>query len=140
LLQLPPSLSFDARVAETFLAMLRRRFDCALACEPRHASWFEARAEQALLRHEVARVAADPALAPIAAEAGGSARQWRYIRLHGSPRMYYSSYGDDFLAGLAGRISDRKRSSPATWVVFDNTAHGHALGDAARLQDLLRRD
>ena len=28
LLQLPPSLAFDARVAETFLAMLRRRFDC----------------------------------------------------------------------------------------------------------------
>ena len=26
------------------------------------------------------------------------------------------------------------RLRPGDWVVFDNTAHGHALGDAARLQ------
>src|SRR5690606_32165468 len=36
LVQLPPSLAFDARVAGTFFAMLRRRTSVPLACEPRH--------------------------------------------------------------------------------------------------------
>lgn len=128
LLQLPPSLAFDARVTETFLAMLRRRFDVALACEPRHASWFGAEADRLWTRHGVARVAADPALGPEAARPGGSEKQWRYWRLHGSPRMYYSSYEDAALQALAADLR------AGDWVVFDNTAHGHALGDAARLE------
>lgn len=128
LLQLPPSLVLEPRVADTFLAMLRRRFDCALACEPRHASWFGGAAERLWQRHGVARVAADPALGPEAAVPGGDTTQWRYWRLHGSPRMYYSSYDDGALDALAPRLR------PGDWVMFDNTAHGHALGDAARLQ------
>ena len=61
LVQLPPSLAFDARAASTFFAMLRRRWDGRAACEPRHASWFAARADALLRRHRIARVAADPA-------------------------------------------------------------------------------
>ena len=134
LLQLPPSLVLEPRVAETFLAMLRRRFDCALACEPRHASWFGAAADRLFERHEVARVAADPALGPEAAAPGGSTRHWRYWRLHGAPRMYYSRYEDEALEALAPQLR------AGDWVVFDNTAHGHALGDAARLQRRARGD
>lgn len=128
LLQLPPSLAFEARVADTFLAMLRRRFDVGLACEPRHASWFTPAAEAVLLRHGVARVAADPAKGGDTFEPGGSTKQWRYWRLHGSPRIYFSQYEDAMLDALATRLR------AGDWVVFDNTAHGHALGDAARLQ------
>ena len=84
------------------------------------------------LRRWLARVAADPALAADAAQPGGSAKQWRYWRLHGSPRMYYSEYGDAVLRELAPGLRN------GDWVIFDNTAHGHALGDAARLQDCLR--
>jgi len=131
LLQLPPSLVLEPRVANTFLAMLRRRFDCAVACEPRHASWFGAAADKLWERHDIARVAADPALGPEAARPGGSDRQWRYWRLHGAPRMYYSRYEDDVLDALVAQLR------PGDWVLFDNTAHGHALGDAARLQDRL---
>jgi hypothetical protein len=40
LVQLPPSFAFDARLAGSFLALLRGRFEAALALEPRHASWF----------------------------------------------------------------------------------------------------
>jgi uncharacterized protein YecE (DUF72 family) len=133
LLQLPPSLVFEPRVADTFLAMLRRRFDCALACEPRHASWFAPAVDRLWTRHEVARVAADPALGPAAALPGGSGKHWRYWRLHGAPRMYYSRYEDTALDALAAQLK------AGDWVVFDNTAHGHALGDAARLQDRRRR-
>jgi len=41
LLQLPPKLAFDRAVAEPFLAGLARSSPARLACEPRHASWFE---------------------------------------------------------------------------------------------------
>jgi uncharacterized protein YecE (DUF72 family) len=71
LLQLPPTLVLDARVAGPFLAMLRRRWDGAVACEPRHGSWFTERAEALLRRHRVARVAADPAPHPGAEVPGG---------------------------------------------------------------------
>ena len=43
LLQLPPSLSFDASVVTAFLDLVRRVYDGPIACEPRHASWFSPR-------------------------------------------------------------------------------------------------
>ena len=41
LVQLPPSLSFDAASVIPFLDVVRRRYDGAVVCEPRHATWFE---------------------------------------------------------------------------------------------------
>jgi uncharacterized protein YecE (DUF72 family) len=134
LVQLPPSLAFDPAIAERFFAALRALWPEAVACEPRHASWFTANAESLLTAFQVARVAADPAPHPLAARPGG----WpdlAYWRLHGSPRMYFSPYGP-------GRLSDLARSlesSPAseTWCIFDNTAAGAATADALTLRALL---
>ena len=56
----------------------------------------------------MARVAADPARVPEAAEPGG----WRgliYYRLHGSPKMYYSAYSEEYLDALAARLRARRR-------------------------------
>jgi uncharacterized protein YecE (DUF72 family) len=130
LVQLPPKLAFDADVARSFFGDLRERTAARIACEPRNASWFEEDAEELLDRLEVARVAADPAICDAAARPGG----WsglRYWRLHGSPAMYRSSYGD--------RIGDIERSIRAraggaeSWCIFDNTASGAATSDALAL-------
>ncbi len=86
-----------------------------------------------LARYQVARVAADPARVPEAAEPGGWAGL-RYWRLHGSPRMYYSAYGAEYLEGLARAV----QGDAEAWVIFDNTASGAALGDALELRELLR--
>lgn len=138
LVQLPPSLAFDPRVADRFFAMLRRRSDTRVACEPRHASWFAPGADALWNRYAIARVAADPALVPEAARtAGPSAARWRYWRWHGSPRMYYSEYGDPALRTLAANLASGGSERSPAWCIFDNTAHGHALGDAARLQGML---
>jgi uncharacterized protein YecE (DUF72 family) len=40
LVQLPPSLAFEARSARAFFETLRRLHDGEVACEPRHAGWF----------------------------------------------------------------------------------------------------
>ncbi len=134
LLQLPPSLAFDPRSAAAFLAMLRRRTGAPLACEPRHPSWFDERAATLLARHGASRVAADPPRVP-GGDIPGASPAWPYWRWHGSPRIYYSEYGQAALVALA----DALRATPPArgWVIFDNTAHGFAVSDAARLQQLL---
>lgn len=133
LVQLPPSLGFDDEVAGRFFDALRRRWDGEVACEPRHASWFEPSAAAMLVAHRIARVAADPASVPAAAEPAG----WPglvYVRLHGSPRTYYSSYEDAFLDTLASRLTSHAAGGAASvWCVFDNTAAGAAFGNAIDL-------
>ena len=133
LVQLPPSLAFDARMADTFFAMLRRRFVQPIACEPRHASWFDPRVDVVWQRYAIARVAADPARTPEAARPGGAGR-WAYFRWHGSPRMYYDAYDDARLDALADQLRAASGPGRVAWCMFDNTAAGHALADAARLQ------
>jgi uncharacterized protein YecE (DUF72 family) len=116
--------------------MLRRRTDVGIACEPRHASWFGPKPDALFQRHAVNRVAADPALGAEAAEPGMHGC-WRYWRWHGSPRMYYSDYSERALSQLSESVRSGSRQRATPWVIFDNTAHGHALANAARLQQLL---
>ncbi len=135
LVQLPPSLSFDARVVARFFAVVRQLYDGMVVCEPRHSTWFSGRAAELLQRFRIALVAADPPPAPAADKPGG----WpgiAYFRLHGSPRKYWSRYETAYIAGLAAAV----RGLPAgtdVWCVFDNTASGAALENAWELKALL---
>jgi uncharacterized protein YecE (DUF72 family) len=127
LVQLPPSLDFDARVAGRFFDLLRTQHAGPVVCEPRHPTWFGEAADAMLVRWKIARVAADPAPAPGADRPGG----WTgliYFRLHGSPRKYWSRYPEDYIDALARTL----RAAPRTdaWCVFDNTASGAALENA----------
>ena len=136
LVQLAPSHAFEARVARAFFTALRKRFDRGIAFEPRHASWFDGRADRLMNDFEVARVAADPARAERGGEPGG----WRglaYFRLHGSPRTYYSAYEDGYLDALADKLRDMRRRRIPTWCIFDNTVLGAAAGNALSLIERL---
>lgn len=135
LVQLPPSLALETRVAARFWNVVRERYDGPLVCEPRHSTWFSPEANDLLLKFKVARVAADPALVAGADWPGG----WTgliYYRLHGSPRMYWSKYEDDFLAQLAEAMRDAPTGTDA-WFVFDNTASGAALENAWAMRAML---
>jgi uncharacterized protein YecE (DUF72 family) len=135
LVQLPPSLAFEAATAEAFFADLRRRHAGPVACEPRHPTWFAPAAESLLGAHRIARVAADPACVPAAAEPGG----WPdllYVRLHGSPRAYFSPYPPAELERWAKRLVQSLAAE--RWCVLDNTGSGAAAGDALDLQARLR--
>jgi len=135
LVQLPPSLRFDERMARAFLAGLRERHGGPIALEPRHATWFDAPAEALLRRHAIARVAADPARVPAAAAPGGD-RSVAYYRLHGSPRMYYSDYDDERLRTHAERLQHAAAAGAEVWCIFDNTALGAATGNAWAMRAL----
>jgi uncharacterized protein YecE (DUF72 family) len=132
LVQLPPSLVFDARVAARFGSQLRRRYDRAVALEPRHASWFSPAADTLLSTFRFARVLADPVRHDAGRAPGGWPRTI-YLRLHGSPRVYWSGYDDALLEPLARRLLEASRETEHCWCVFDNTAAGASVGDALRL-------
>ena len=136
LAQLPPKLEFDARTARAFLDELRDRFEGGIAMEPRHETWFTPAADRLLLRFRAARVAADPPRAPHGDEPGGWAGM-AYYRLHGSPRVYYSSYTADFLDALAARLDALRMSGIPAWCIFDNTTLGAGTANALALRERL---
>lgn len=136
LVQLPPSLAFDRPIVQAFLGVLQRCFTGAVALEPRHASWFEPEADALLRDHRVARVLADPVRhAPGRLPGGWDGRV--YLRLHGTPRIYYSAYDFGLLHSLAARMRQAADAGADVWCIFDNTASGAATGNALELQRLL---
>lgn len=134
LVQLPPSLRFDAAVADHFLARLRQHFDGMLAVEARHASWFGEPATAMLRERQLTRVRADPTAGRPGPHVATT--EQAYIRLHGSPTIYYSSYPPQYIAKLA--VTLREQTAPGSWCIFDNTASGAALFNALALQETLR--
>jgi uncharacterized protein YecE (DUF72 family) len=135
LVQLPPSLEFDEPVVTRFLELVRDLYNGVVVCEPRHATWFSSAVDSLLKKYTVARVAADPAPVPSAADPAG----WSgvaYFRLHGSPRKYWSRYDEQFLVTLATTIRDTG-SADEVWCVFDNTASGAAMENAWELSERL---
>ena len=138
LMQLPPSLAFEAKPVGNFLELFRALHAGSIVCELRHASWFTPAADRLMQDWRVSRAAADPAHFPDADVCGG----WMghdepgavlYHRWHGSPRMYWSSYSDAWLdqrSALALDLPD----TVERWFVFDNTASGAATQNALAFQ------
>lgn len=134
LVQLPPSFQFDADVAITFLSDLRDRFGGELVIEPRHETWFTANVNEHLNGLRIARVAADPARVAEAAVPGGF-KEVIYYRLHGSPRIYYSAYPNEYLEEISLSLAEHARAGKSVWCIFDNTALGAATKDALKVQE-----
>ena len=140
LVQLPPKLVFDEGVAQEFFTTLRELHGGAVVLEPRHASWFTASVDQLLRSFQVARVAADPPKGSEAAARPGGSCDMSYWRFHGAPRTYYSEYDEAWLEIFAARLRSHEgqQGDQETWVIFDNTALGHATANAVQLEDAMR--
>lgn len=131
LVQLPPSLRYDAPSAERFFDLLCTLTRVDVVCEPRHASWFAVDAAAMLAARQVSYVIADPQ--PVEALPPDTGAGAVYIRLHGSPHMYYSAYSEAFLDKTHADIAQRLQSGRRVWCIFDNTAEGHAVPNALSL-------
>jgi uncharacterized protein YecE (DUF72 family) len=136
LVQLPPSFAFESEIVVSFLSELRSRFGGQLVIEPRHETWFNDEVERLLADLEIARVAADPARVPEAA-LPGAFDKLVYYRLHGSPRIYYSAYPQDYLEAVSTALQEHAARGAAVWCIFDNTALGAATKDALTVKSLL---
>ena len=137
LIQLPPSLEFDYARARKFLALIRGSFSGDVVWEPRHSSWFDLQVDDLLMEYQIARVAADPACVPAAAQPGGLATL-AYFRLHGSPRRYFSDYSRESLNMLVAQLASLDAKAHV-WCIFDNTALGAATTNALELAAKLKK-
>jgi uncharacterized protein YecE (DUF72 family) len=137
LVQLAPKHAFDAGIAAAFFTTLQQRFDCLVACEARHPSWFDAGATALLTDLQVTRVIADPAKGQPGAHVPTT--DAIYTRLHGSPRIYYSSYPPAYLAQLQVDIATHQAAGRPVWCIFDNTASGAATANALVVQRGLQK-
>lgn len=118
LCELPPSLAFNADVLNTAFEVIRKTYDAPIVIEARHKSWASAKALDLLKTYAIDRVLADPA--PVW-PAEDFAVPPRYTRLHGKPKIYYSSYTEDEIRSFSELMA------PDSWCVFDNTASGAAI-------------
>ncbi len=136
LVQLPPSFEFDLRTAKSFFRLLRRQHAGTVVLEPRHTTWFNAAASSVAQANGIARVIADPVRkgCDVLGEAEG---EIAYFRLHGSPRVYFSPYTDEYLAALAARMKGIVARKVPVWCIFDNTGSGAAAANALYLQERL---
>ncbi len=135
LIQLPPSHPFTD-VTGDLLTALREVYDGTVVLEPRHLSWATGDVSERLEELRIARVAADPPLITDRMEPGGYG-SCVYFRLHGSPRVYWSAYEEEFLQKLAVRIAAMLAEGIHVWVIFDNTAYGSASTNAIQLQQFI---
>lgn len=131
LVQLPPKLAFDERVADDFFGQLQERFGCMVACEARHPTWFLDGSTDLLRERGITRVIADPPAGQPGPHEPTTAAI--YARLHGSPRVYYSAYSPEYIAALAQDIGQHVAAGRTVWCIFDNTASGAATGNALSL-------
>jgi uncharacterized protein YecE (DUF72 family) len=106
-----------------------------IVCDARHLSWFQPEVDRLFSARGITRVFADPpidtTLRPVTA-----AGQFSYLRLHGQPHVYYSSYSLEYLADLAARLKPAADGSGA-WCIFDNTASAAAWPNAIQLKKYL---
>lgn len=139
LVQLPATLTFEARVAASFFERLVACSAARVACEPRHPSWFTVRAGNLLQRCGISRVAADPS-AHFGGNLPGGSPKLVYYRLHGSPRRYYSAYSWEWLSDLATQIREPGSNADEVWCILDNTARHEAWPNARQLLKLFNQD
>lgn len=129
LVQLPPRLEFDPPVLAAFFQCVRGHWKGRIEIEPRHVSWSEKSALGLLKEYEIGLVYADPQGKELREAAIGT--HSNYFRLHGSPKVYFSSYSADEIREIAARLG------PRSWCIFDNTASGAAQINGIRMLNIL---
>jgi len=129
LIQLPPTLVTDPERDAAFLERLRSLYSGMVAWEPRHPSWESPEEAHLLAEHGITPVRTTIPEAGAARTGPGT-----YVRLHGTPRRYYSAYSTADLTSLSQWL--RAAPSPSI-VIFDNTASSAGVRNAIELSELL---
>ncbi len=132
LVQLPPKFGFVDETARTFFRQLHAIFGTTIAFEARHPSWFSDAATELLVESRVTRVIADPAAGQPGPHVPTSSDAV-YVRLHGTPRIYYSRYSPEYVESVRRELDRQRAAGRTCWCVFDNTAAFEAVPNALQL-------
>jgi uncharacterized protein YecE (DUF72 family) len=134
LLQLPPSLRFDATLLDDFLASLPEGLP-PVAWEVRHASFLSDEALSWFRRRRQPLVVADsgeryPTVLAFTAPPA-------YLRFHGPTGLYASPYDEAQLAVYVGWVRANVPGDATAYAFFNNDVGGHAVTNARQLRALV---
>ncbi|MFZ1687506.1 MAG: DUF72 domain-containing protein, partial [Flavobacteriales bacterium] len=118
------------------LEAMREVYNGPIVLEPRHPSLSDGHMLRRLQQAHISVVAADPPLIITALKPLGDPALC-YFRLHGNPRVYWSSYDEQALLAVADQVEQLVKQKRQVWVMFDNTASGAATPNAFRLKEML---
>ncbi|MBC7428517.1 MAG: DUF72 domain-containing protein [Bacteriovorax sp.] len=125
LVQFPAGKKFDAGNMKRMYKVIRKHFNGLVALEPRNLTWISSEAVELMNDFDITKVIADPEKCP-----GIDVGEKKYIRLHGSPEIYRSSYSNEYLDKFYDQMKNMHHDS---WCIFDNTTLGHATTNALAL-------
>lgn len=132
LLQFPGKQDFNEKKMGRFYENIRKYFDGSIVLEPRNLSWLSQESKALMKEYKISKVVADPERCPHDSKNILSTGGITYVRLHGNPVIYKSSYNKNFIRNLHQELSTYKK----TWCIFDNTALGKATGNALALRSM----
>lgn len=129
LLQLPPTLRYDAALLDETLSCFPARV--RVAVEPRHDSWFAESLCAVLEKHHACLCLADRR-GRLLGRLWRTA-PWGYIRFHEGRAHPFPSYGDAALRTWVERIRGLWGEKDDVFVYFNNDQGGCAVRDAVKL-------
>ena len=116
LFQFPPSFKYDENSLDLILKSLKPQFKNVL--EFRNPGWWNKEVYNALKTNDIIFCSVNhPQLPEDILLTSATA----YVRLHGNPQIFYSSYSDEFLLTLHKTLVKNKKIKDA-YVFFNNTA------------------
>ncbi len=125
---MPPSLSFEQKIAERFFTYLKKVCPVQIVLEGRHATWASEKARFLISDLDISYVIADPPIYPIQNQ---YQQNFIYFRFHGSPKIYRSLYTQSQLRKWIEHLqTSGPRIQKPVWSISGNTAEGNALLNA----------
>ncbi len=138
LVQLPPSLKFNGKVAEHFFKLLTTQYSqYDFVLEVRHATWLEQEAVDMLHHYKIGSVISQSGVGFPYSEAITS--HIVYVRFHGPAKLYDSAYSDEQLVEYAIKFKKWLKEGKQVWVFFNNTMRGHGFHNAITLQEIMNK-
>lgn len=132
LFQLPPSYTFSEDKLDRILAALEPGFTSVV--EFRHNSWWKQFVYDKLSEHGIIFCSPSyPELPTDIITMKGAA----YLRLHGIPRIFYSSYTMEEQSAILDVLQETK-DMKEVFVYFNNTASEAGIVDAGEFRDLVK--
>jgi uncharacterized protein YecE (DUF72 family) len=128
LFQFPPSLAFDWAFLEKVLDQLDPNFTNVI--EFRNISWWRNDVFEALAKANVVFCGVDYPKLPKDIFA---TNDLIYVRLHGTPELFYSEYSEAELQSIAQSAANAKKS----FVYFNNTASDAGIKNALAFQKII---
>ncbi len=128
LFQLPPSIQYTEEKLKEIIKLLHKDFKNVI--EFRHPSWWNTDVYDALAKHEITFCSVSH---PKLSEDLIVNTTTAYIRLHGTPDMFYSNYESIILKDLHDKIETNQQLKEV-YVYFNNTAGNAGILNAVEFQ------